>query len=120
VLEDNGASVLKAFTGDECLAIAAEKQPDLITLDISMPGKTGAEVYSELRKTAATRRIPVCIITGQPELRKLIYERETPTPDGYLDKPIDEEALMRNIRKVLKLMPADHDMPAPEVKTRDN
>ena len=44
----------------------------------------------------------VCIITGKPELRKLIYERPVKAPEGYLDKPIDAETLLLNVRKILE------------------
>ena len=49
VLEDNGATVYEAFTGDEAIDIARKEKPDLITLDISMPGKSGKEVFEEMR-----------------------------------------------------------------------
>jgi hypothetical protein len=45
----------------------------------------------------------VCIITGKPELRKLIYERDVPPPEGYLDKPVNEETLVTNIHRILDI-----------------
>ena len=78
-------------------------KPDLMTLDISMPGKDGGKVYETLRMDPEIRAIRVCIVTGKPELRKLIYERPVPPPEGYLDKPVDEETLLRNVRKILEL-----------------
>jgi Fe-S oxidoreductase/ActR/RegA family two-component response regulator len=104
VLEDNGATVLQASNGDEALELARAEKPDLITLDISMPGKSGIEVFEELRNTPETASIAVCIITGKPEMRQLIYDRPVPPPEGYLNKPVDEEAIMLNIRKTLKLI----------------
>jgi Fe-S oxidoreductase/ActR/RegA family two-component response regulator len=101
VLEDNGATVLKAYNGNEAFAIAHSGKPDLITLDISMPGKSGTEVFEELRNDPALKAIPVCIITGKPELRKLIYERAVLPPEGYIDKPASEEALLLNVRRIL-------------------
>jgi len=47
--------------------------------------------------------LKVCIITGRPELRSTIYDRSVAPPEGYLDKPVTEESLMRNVRKVLEL-----------------
>jgi len=67
-----------------------------------MPGKSGIEVFEMLKKDDDLKSIPVCVITGKPELRKLIYDRPT-TPDGYMDKPITEENLLINIRKILKV-----------------
>ena len=103
VLQDAGADVLEAGDGDEALALARREKPDLMTLDITMPGKDGGEVFEELRRDPTISTIPVCIISGRPELRRLIYQRTVPPPDGYLDKPVDEKSLLLNVRKVLSL-----------------
>ncbi len=103
ILEDNGATVLKAFTGDDMLELARHEKPDLITLDITMPGKSGSEIFEIMRNDPELESIPVCIITGKPELRKLIYERAVTPPEGYVDKPITEDGLLRNLRKLLKI-----------------
>ncbi len=104
VLEDNGATVIKASNGDEALKLAKSEKPDMITLDLSMPGRSGIEVFEILRKTPETSEIPVCIVTGKPEMRKLIYERAVTPPDGYVDKPVDEEGILINVRKTLNLI----------------
>ena len=103
VLEDAGAEVITAADGDEAIVAAGLETPDMITLDLSMPGKDGIEAFSELRKTGGLEDIPVCIVTGHPEFRKLIYDRPVPPPDGYMDKPVDEEKLVSNIRRILEL-----------------
>ena len=103
VLEDNGATVFAAADGDECLALARKERPDLITLDLSMPGMDGGKVFDAIRKDPELAKIPVCIITGKPELRKLIYERDVPPPEGYLDKPVNEETLLTNIHRILDI-----------------
>jgi CheY-like chemotaxis protein len=103
VLEDNGATVFAAADGDEGLALARKERPDLITLDLNMPGKDGGKVYEIIRKDPELAKIRVCIITGRPELRKLIYERPVPPPEGYLDKPVSEETLLTNVRKILEI-----------------
>lgn len=103
VLEDNGATVLQASDGDEALKVARRERPDLVTLDITMPGKDGGEVFEEMRNDPELKHIPVCIISGHPELRRLIYQRTVSPPDGYVDKPIDEKGLLLNVRKTLSL-----------------
>jgi len=103
ILEDNGAIVFKAYDGEEAIEIAKREKPDLITLDISMPGKSGVEVFDQIRKDSELKSIPVCIITGKPELRKLIYERPDNPPEGYVDKPITEEGILLNIKKILEV-----------------
>jgi len=103
VLEDNGATVFAAADGDECLALARKERPDLITLDLSMPGMDGGKVFDAIRRDPALAKIPVCIITGKPELRKLIYGRDVPPPEGYLDKPVNEETLVTNMHRILDI-----------------
>jgi len=103
VLEDNGATVLVAADGDTAIRLAREEKPDAITLDLNMPEKDGGQVFEELRNDPETAGIKVCIITGRPELRRLIYGRAVPPPEGYLDKPVDEITLLRNIRKIIEL-----------------
>jgi CheY-like chemotaxis protein len=102
VLEDNGAVVFAAADGDEGLALARREKPDLVTLDLSMPGRDGGKVYEAMRRDEELKFVRVCIITGKPELRKLIYERPVPPPEGYLDKPVNEETLLTNVRKILE------------------
>ena len=108
VLVDNGATVLEASDGDEAMAVARREVPYLITLDITMPGKDGGEVFEELRNDPALQDIPVCIISAHPDLRRLTYQRTVPPPDGYLDKPIDEKGLLLNVRKTLALARRRH------------
>jgi CheY-like chemotaxis protein len=103
ILEDNGATVIKAYDGEQAIELARKEKPDLMTLDISMPGKSGVEVFDDFRNDKDLNSIPICIITGKPELRKLIYERPENPPEGYVDKPITEEDLILNIRKIFEV-----------------
>ena len=103
VLEDNGAEVIQARDGDEALEMLRKEKPNLLCLDLSMPGKDGGEVFEILRKDPELEETRVLIITGKPELRRLIYDRPVPPPEGYLDKPVDEETLVLNARKILEL-----------------
>jgi len=104
VFEDNGATVHRATTGDEALDMARRLKPDLVTLDLSMPGRDVGEVYELLRDDADLEGLKICVITGRPELRKLIYDRSVRKPDGYMDKPVDEAELVLNVRKILEVM----------------
>jgi Fe-S oxidoreductase len=101
VLEDQGARVVEAPDGETAIAVARREKPDLITLDLSMPGMDGGTVFETLRRDPELSGIRVCIITGKPELRRLIYDRAVQPPEGYLDKPVDEETLLLNVRKIL-------------------
>jgi CheY-like chemotaxis protein len=103
ILEDNGAEVLTASDGEEGLELARKEKPDLVTLDLSMPGMDGGKVFELMRKDAELADLKVCIVSGKPELRKLIYERPVAPPEGYLDKPVEEESFLLNVRKILEL-----------------
>jgi Fe-S oxidoreductase/CheY-like chemotaxis protein len=102
MLEDNGAEVLTAMNGEDALEIARREKPDLMTLDLSMPGKDGVEVFTELRHDPELRDLPVCIVTGRPEMRKLVYERPVAPPQGYMNKPVTEENLVFNLKRIFE------------------
>jgi len=102
VFEDAGAEVITATDGDEAVAMASEHQPDLISLDLSMPGKDGVEAFVELRKTPETEEIPVCVVTGHPEFRQVIYDRPVTPPEGYLGKPVDEDKLVAYAHHIIE------------------
>jgi len=100
---DAGAQLCEASSGIEAIELAVSESPDAITLDLSMPGVDGVEVFCELRRRSETSDIPICIVTGHPEFRQLIYDRPETPPDGYLNKPVDPDELVRTIRRILGL-----------------
>jgi CheY-like chemotaxis protein len=103
VFEDHGATVFRATDGDEALALVLSEKPDLLTLDLEMPGRNVGEVFETLRKSPELDALKVCIVTGRPELRKLIYQRSVRPPEGFLAKPVSEDSLLLTVRKLLKL-----------------
>jgi Fe-S oxidoreductase/CheY-like chemotaxis protein len=103
VFEDAGATVVTAADGDEALAVAKAEQPDLISLDLSMPHKDGVEAFYEIRKTPETESIPICVVTGHPEFREVVYERPVPPPEGYMEKPVDEDKLIAYAAHILEV-----------------
>jgi len=66
-------------------------------------GSVCGEVRDLQRGRSGLEDLPVCIVTGHPEFRKLIYDRPVPPPEGYMDKPVNEEKLVSNIRRILEL-----------------
>lgn len=102
-LADQGFSVSTAQDGNEALAKARRERPDLITLDITMPGKSGVDVFTALRRDPLLRGVPVFIITGVVDFRRLMYYREVQPPEGYMEKPIDPDVLLMTIRRLLEI-----------------
>ncbi len=103
LLEDAGAEVFAVGDGAAALDAARVLKPDLITLDLSMPGRDGAEVLADLRGDGEVCDVPVCIITGRPEMRRLIYDRPVRPPEGFETKPIDPLRLIADLRRILHL-----------------
>jgi CheY-like chemotaxis protein len=103
LLEDEGAEVRLADGGEEGLALARAESFDIMTLDLSMPGMNGVELFTELRKTPELQDLPICIVTGHAELRGTLYERSVKVPEGFLNKPVDPATLVSTLRRILDL-----------------
>ncbi|UCF36181.1 MAG: response regulator [Acidobacteriota bacterium] len=104
VLEDNGYRTERAADGERALQLIREEPPDLITLDITMPQKSGVAVYRFVKETEQYRDIPVIIITGISEdFRRFIStRRQVPPPEGYLSKPIEPDDLLKLVADLLQ------------------
>ena len=100
-LEDEGFQVLTAGNGPDGLTLAREQAPDLITLDITMPGMSGIEVLTTLRRDDHLNCIPVVIITGVTSFDKLTDYRDVRAPEGFMQKPIDLVQLRSTIEGIL-------------------
>jgi CheY-like chemotaxis protein len=101
LLEDNGYDTLLARDGEEAFRQVETHSPDLITLDISMPEKSGIKFYRDLRANDRWKGIPIVIVTGVSEdFRKFISSRhQVPPPEGYLSKPINPEEILELVKR---------------------
>ena len=104
VLSDAGYHVAEAADGAEALTQVAASPPDLITLDITMPEKSGVAVYRSLKTDDATKDIPVIVVTGvSDDFKEFISSRrQVPAPDGYISKPVDHEELLKTVEALLQ------------------
>ena len=104
VLGDAGYNVSEAADGEEALAAVATARPDLITLDITMPEKSGVAVYRSLKTDDATKDIPIIVVTGvSDDFKEFISSRrQVPPPEGYLSKPVDHEELLKTVGGLLQ------------------
>lgn len=102
LLEDNDFKAITATSGAEGLEKAKSENPDLITLDITMPGKSGVQVYRDIRSNPEIAHIPVFIVTGAVEFRQLMYQKTVQAPDGFLKKPIDNDVFLMTVDRILE------------------
>jgi DNA-binding response OmpR family regulator len=100
ILEEEGFSVTTASDGDEALLKADNELPDLILLDLMMPGKSGLEVCKILKGQAKTKHIPVVMSTvlGREVDRALTKEAGA---DGHFMKPFTASALLTEVKRQL-------------------
>jgi CheY-like chemotaxis protein len=99
-LRTEGFTVLTAADGLSALSVASQERPDLIVLDLELPGKTGIEVARVLRAQPSTQHIPLIAATGYSQARQLDVAREIGF-DAIVIKPCDPEALVLEIRRLL-------------------
>ncbi len=98
-LEGRGYDILEAYNGDEALA-EAKKSPDLILLDIMMPGIDGFEVLRRLRNNVITDKIPVIMLTSKRET-KSIFESQNLRATDYIVKPFSLDKMLDLIDRYL-------------------
>lgn len=103
LLEDAGYGTISASNGEEGLEKVRGESPDLITLDITMPEKSGVRLYTELKNDDALRSIPVIVVTGiQGEIEKFLStRRQVPPPDDFVAKPVDRDLLVEKVKKLI-------------------
>ena len=100
-LELAGFDVVEACNGDEALAQAEQTRPDLILLDVMMPGMDGYETLRRLRASYATRYIPVIMLTAKDTKRDVLSGFRDGAND-YLTKPYDRDELLLRIGNQLR------------------
>jgi CheY-like chemotaxis protein len=104
LLEHHGHEVTQAETGPEGLALAASFLPDLILLDIQLPGMDGHEVARRLKANDALRHIPVVAVTSYAMVGDREKCREAGA-EGYIEKPINPETFVAELARFLPSQP---------------
>ena len=94
ILREFGFETETAATGEDAIAAARSKRPDLILLDLKMPGMPGEEVIAGLR-SAGVDGVPILILSGDPVEREEIARLRV---TGAVQKPFDVPALVETIR----------------------
>jgi len=105
--------VLTASDGPGALVIAEDHIPDIILLDVMMPGMDGYEVCSRLKSNPVTAHIPVVMVTALNEVRDRVRGLEVGA-DDFLTKPVNDVALFARIRSLVRLKRASDEWRARE------
>jgi two-component system cell cycle response regulator DivK len=100
LLESEGCGVILAETADVSLRLAATERPDLILMDIQLPGISGHEATRRLKADPATAGIPVVALTAHVMRGEETRAREAGF-DAFLTKPIDTLAFRETLRRFL-------------------
>ena len=101
VLQAKGYATVEAVTGEDGVRLAAERKPDLILMDIQLPGLSGIEALRQLRANRETATIPAVAVTASvmQQDRKQITEAGF---NGYLGKPINLKEFLETVRAMLE------------------
>ena len=100
MLERNGYEVLTAENGADGVAVARQEKPDVVLMDIVMPGLNGFQATRQLTKDDETKDIPVIIVTTKDQETDRVWGKRQGA-SGYLVKPVSEETLMAEINAVM-------------------
>lgn len=100
MVRTRGYNIISASNGEEGLALANTERPDLILLDIMMPGIRGHDVCLRLKANKETKRIPVIMLTGEGDRDAVLRAREIGAED-YIVKPFTISTLTERVDKFL-------------------
>ncbi len=116
-LDKSGYKIETAASGEEALTVARKILPDIIVLDLMLPGIDGFEVCRNLKNDLKTERIPIIMLTAKGEETDVVSGLELGA-DDYVTKPFSPKVLMARIRRILHRM-VSRDLDRPPIKARD-
>ena len=117
-LAKEGFEVTCAATGEEALKEARSRPPDLVVLDLMLPGIDGLEVCRTLKRNAATAHIPIVMLTAKGEESDIVAGLEVGAED-YVTKPFSPKVLTARIRAVLRRREAGEPAESTDLKVHD-
>lgn len=100
-LKNEGYDILTAFTGEQAIKIARQSRPDLIVLDLMLPGIDGLEVTRYLKNNDQTKDLPIVMLTAKGEESDIVTGLELGAND-YISKPFSPKELLARIRAILR------------------
>ena len=103
ILKKSGYNVVACLSGEECLQNIYTVMPDLIILDLEMPGINGYETCAQLRDNPVTEETPIFFLSSMARDLQILNLTEDEGADEYLTKPINKEELLEKIQFTLSL-----------------
>ena len=100
ILSKHGYEVLEATNGADGVTLAQAELPDLVLMDVVMPGVNGFQATRQISKGKETQRIPVVIVSTKDQATDRVWGKRQGASD-YLTKPIDEQQLIDVIKQLL-------------------
>lgn len=109
LFKDHGYQTIVADNANDGIEKARKEKPDLVSLDIVMPEKSGIKAYRAFRADEELKGIPIVVVTAATgyrndpqEFRRFLSTRKhVPPPDGFVPKPIDKDELIRTVRDLI-------------------
>lgn len=97
-----GYDVITAVDGDNALTILQKTVPDLILLDVMMPGRDGYEICNEIKSNPKLAKVPIVLFTAKPQQKERLKSNyEFIAADDYILKPYEPEDLLEKIKKFI-------------------
>lgn len=100
ILQKHGHEVVVAQSGEEGIEVAKNNIPDLVLMDVVMPGMNGFQATRQLSKEPSTENIPVIVVTTKDQETDKVWAMRQGAKD-YLVKPVQEKALIEHVNMAL-------------------
>jgi DNA-binding response OmpR family regulator len=95
ILHNKGYEVVSLYTGDEVFSHIKTDHPDLVILDMMLPGMDGRDICRAIKQHKETRNLPVIICSGEDHLEESMYQKGA--PNDVLHKPFDVSLLLSKV-----------------------
>ncbi len=109
IFQEQGCEVMDAPDANQAMRLMRSQKPDLVTLDLVLPMKTGEKFYWELKKDDRFASIPIIVVSGYAHIESpkidfhgFIAEKKLAPPEGFIEKPVDVEKLIETACSVLR------------------
>lgn len=102
ILTKHGFATLEATNGADGVTLAKSAQPDLVLMDVVMPGVNGFQATRQITRTPETKHIPVVIVSTKDQATDRLWGKRQGAKD-YLVKPVDEEKLIDTIKQYIRV-----------------